>query len=126
LEGTIAELKYALDEKQADGFTLFTSYSEKYPGHPDFKPLWAELDKRNAVVFTHPTHSPTGDWAGPELAQPTVDYPYETTRTASDLIMSGWKRQNPNCKIILLHAGCTLPYLAERLAHLSPTIFRKD
>lgn len=55
-----------------------------------------------------------------------IDYPYETTRTASDLTMSGRKRKNPTCKIILSHAGGTLPFLAKRLAHLSSTLIRKD
>jgi 6-methylsalicylate decarboxylase len=55
-----------------------------------------------------------------------IDYPYEKTRTASDLTMSGRKRQNPTCKIILSHAGGTLPFLAKWLAHLSSTLFRKD
>jgi hypothetical protein len=63
LEGAIAKLKYALDEKHVDGSTLLASYCLKYLGHLDFKPLWAELNKRNAVVFVHPTYSPTGNWA---------------------------------------------------------------
>jgi 6-methylsalicylate decarboxylase len=26
----------------------------RYLGDPDFEPLWAELDRRAAVVFIHP------------------------------------------------------------------------
>jgi 6-methylsalicylate decarboxylase len=55
-----------------------------------------------------------------------IGYTYETTRTASDLTMSGRKCPNPTCKIILSNAGGTLPFLAKRLAHLSSTLFRKD
>jgi hypothetical protein len=65
LEGAIADLKYALDEKHVDGSTLLASYGLKYLGRLDFKPLWAELNKRNAVVFVYPTHAPTGNWARP-------------------------------------------------------------
>ena len=126
IEGCITEIRYALDEKRADGITLFTSYGDKYLGHPDFKPIWEELNKRNAVVFVHPTHSPTGDWASPQLQQPIIDYPHETTRTACDLIVSGRKRQFPNCKIILSHAGGTLPYQIERLDHLFTSLFEKS
>ena len=123
VKGCIAEIEYALDEKKADGVTLFTSYGVKYLGHSEFKPIWEELDKRNAVVFVHPTHTPTGNWASSQLPQPVMDYPHETTRAASDLILSGRKRQNPNCKIILSHAGGTLPYLAERLQYLYTDLF---
>jgi len=60
IEGCIAEIIYALDEQKADGVTLFTSSGKKYLGHPDFNPIWKEPDKRHAVIFIHPTHSPTG------------------------------------------------------------------
>lgn len=126
MEGCIAEIKYALDEQRADGVTLFSSYGGKYLGHPDLIPLWFQLNARRAVVFIHPTHTPSGEWASPSLQQPIIDYPHETTRTACDLIMSGRKRQNPKCKIILSHGGGTLPFLAERLRNLAPTIFAKS
>src|SRR5262249_13730127 len=31
----------------------------RYLGDPDFEPLWAELDTREAAVFVHPTQPPT-------------------------------------------------------------------
>ena len=122
--GTIAEIQYALDELKCDGVTLFTSYDGKYLGHKDFAPIWAELNKRSAVVFVHPCHSPSPTvWASPLLPQPIIDFPHETTRAACDLIISGRKRQNPNCKVILSHAGGTLPYLASRVEALCTTLF---
>lgn len=112
VEGAIEALKYALDELKADGITLFTSYDGKYLGHKDFEPIWAELDKRSAVIFVHPCHTPSAVWASAQLPQPIIDYAHETTRTACDLIISSRKRQFPACKIILSHAGGTLPFLA--------------
>ena len=126
VEGCIAEIKFALDEQKADGVTLFTSSDGRYLGHPDFKPIWKELNERHAVVFIHPTHTPSGEWTSPQLQQPIIDYPHETTRTASDLIMSGRIRECPDCKIILSHAGGTLPYLVERLEQLCTSLFQKS
>ena len=123
VEGSIEELKYALDELKADGITLFTSYDGKYLGHKDFEPIWAELDKRNAVIFIHPCHTPSATWTSSQLPQPIIDYPHETTRTACDLIISGRKRQFPSCKIILSHAGGTLPFLSWRMMALCSTLF---
>lgn len=125
VEGAVEALKYALDELKADGITLFTSYDGKYLGHKDFEPVWAELDKRSAVVFIHPCHTPSAVWASSQLPQPIIDYPHETTRTACDLVISGRKRQFPSCKIILSHAGGTLPYLAWRMNALCSTLFGK-
>ena len=123
VDGAIEALKYALDELKADGITLFTSYDGKYLGDKDFEPVWAELDKRNAVVFIHPCHTPSATWASSQLPQPIIDYPHETTRTACDMIISGRKRQFPSCKIILSHAGGTLPFLAWRMTALCSTLF---
>lgn len=44
-----------------------------------------------------------------------VDYPQQTTRCAVDLVFRGTITAHPNVKIILSHAGGTLPYLAQRV-----------
>jgi predicted TIM-barrel fold metal-dependent hydrolase len=96
---------------KADGVTLFTRYGDGnyYLGHEKFKPIWDELDKRAAVVFIHPTHPVDITPVNKLLAQPIIDYPHETTRTAVDLIVSDTIRTHRNVKIILSHAGGTHP-----------------
>ncbi|KAL8715417.1 MAG: hypothetical protein Q9220_000751 [cf. Caloplaca sp. 1 TL-2023] len=122
-EGTIAEIRDAFGRLKADGVTLFTSYAGQYLGAEDFEPIWAELDKYRAVIHVHPMHVPGTPSVAPVLPQPLIDYPHETARAASDLVLSGRKRQFPNCRIILSHAGGTLPSIAERIAVLAPTVF---
>jgi 6-methylsalicylate decarboxylase len=119
-EGALAEIAYALDTLQADGVTVFTRYGSghDYLGSKPFAPIWAELNRRKAVVFVHPTHAVDTHFANPALLQPMVDYPHETTRTAMDLILSDTKRNHPDCKVILSHAGGTLPYLVKRVANI--------
>lgn len=125
LEGSLAEIKHAFEDLQADGVTLFTSYQGKYLGAEEFAPVWAALDEYHAVVHVHPIHSREAPFTTPFLPQPLIDYPHETARTASDLILSGRKRQVPQCKIILSHAGGTLLCLAERLAVLTTSLFQQ-
>lgn len=49
------------------------------------------------------------------------DYPHETGRTAIDLITSNTLRHHASCcKIILSHAGGTLPMLLARAAGMQP------
>ena len=122
VDAALAEIRYALDELNADGITLYTRYGagHNYLGHKDLQPIWAELDQRSAVVFVHPTHLVDTNLVNPFLPQPMIDYPHETTRTAVDLIMSNTVRNYPNCKIILSHAGGTFPYLATRAAVMIP------
>jgi len=121
-EAALKEIRYALDHLKADGVTLFTRYGKgnNYLGAEIFKDVWAELNAREAVVFIHPTHAVDTTLVSPSLPAPMIDYPHETTRTAVDLITSGTVRNNPGCKIILSHAGGTLPYLALRAGVMLP------
>ena len=120
----IAEIAYALDALKADGIILLTSYGSsppKYLGHPSFAPIWDALSARNAVVFIHPTHAGGSSQVSRLLPQPAFDYPHETGRSALDLITSRALRTHASgCKIILSHAGGTLPGLIDRVAGLMP------
>ncbi|KAF2104725.1 amidohydrolase 2 [Rhizodiscina lignyota] len=122
-ETCLAELAFALDELHADGVVIFTRYGDDnhYLGHPDFISIWKELNRRKVVVFIHPTHAVDTHLVNPSLPQPMFDYPHETGHTAIDMIVSGTlKNYAPDCKIILSHAGGTLPYLIYRVAGMIP------
>lgn len=119
-EDVLNEIKYALDELHADGVTLFTRYGpgNVYLGHELVKPIWKELSNRKAIVFVHPT-SPADDRpVSNKQPLPAIDFAHETSRTAVDLIINNRIREYPDVKIILSHAGGTLPYLASRAAYL--------
>lgn len=117
-EAALAELRFALDILKADGVVIFTRYGDAntYLGHPALEPIWAELHKRKAVVFVHPTHPVDTAKVNDKLLQPMIDYPHETTRAAMDMIMMGTRQKYSDCKVILSHAGGALPYLISRCA----------
>jgi predicted TIM-barrel fold metal-dependent hydrolase len=116
----VDEIEYALDVLGADGVTLYTRYGPgaRYLGHESMRPVWAALNARKAVVFVHPTHLVDTQLVNDQLPQPIIDYPHETTRAAVDMIVAGVVRDFGDCKVILPHAGGSLPYLATRAAHL--------
>ena len=117
----LAEISYVSDVLKADGVILMTRYGvgNVYLGHPDFDPIWQALDDKNAVVLVHPTHAVDTHLMASNIPQPIVDYPHETTRAAVDLIIPDRLRPYQKVKVILSHAGGTLPYLAKRTAVLS-------
>jgi 6-methylsalicylate decarboxylase len=118
----LQELSYALDNLHADGVILSTRYGPPahYLGHEVFIPIWRELNARKAVVFIHPTFSVSTQLISPSLSPPIFDFPHETGRAAIDMVLSDTLSLAPDCKIILAHAGGTLPYLIDRVAGMLP------
>ena len=114
IDASLAEAAYCLDHLNADGFILFTNYDGKYLGDDHFVPLFEELNRRKAVVLIHPTDPA---YVVPRLAPASVlEFPFETTRTATSLIVSGGVARFPEIRFILSHAGGTLPYLVPRVS----------
>lgn len=116
----IEEVRYAMETLRADGVALFTSYNDNYLGHPDFEPVWKELNAHSAVVFVHPTMEGIEKSIREPFVIPRalIDWPHETTRTALHLVMTNSLRKHPDCKVILSHGGGTLPYIAGRTAQI--------
>jgi 6-methylsalicylate decarboxylase len=121
--GALHELEYALDTLRADGVILLANYAGRYLGEAAFEPVWAELNRRHAVAYVHPGQPPIGTAAG--LAGPLVDYPFDTTRTAVQLVLNGIMDRYPGAHIILSHAGGFVPYASHRFAELAH-VFRLD
>ena len=117
-EGSLRELAYALDTLKADGIALMTSYGDKWLGDPLFLPVMEELNRRRAVVYTHPT---TANCCGnliPDVPDSIIEWGTDTTRTIASLVFSGAAARFPDMRIIFSHGGGTLPFLTERFQRL--------
>lgn len=113
VDAALEEIAYALDTLCPDGVGLYGVYL----GDPEFKPIFKELARRSASVFVHPANSPNDDGLG--FPAPMLEYPFDTTRMAVNLVLSGTLDRYPGIKLILSHGGGTLPFLAERAAALT-------
>jgi predicted TIM-barrel fold metal-dependent hydrolase len=115
VEGALAELEYALDELEHDGVVLLTDIDGCYLGDPEYEELFAELNRRRAVVFIHP-HDDPGTERRYDLFSPLLEWPVHTTRAVMDLLYSGRLERYPDIRYILAHGGGAVPYLAYRIA----------
>ena len=117
IDGSLEELTYTFDTLKADGVIVLSNYDDQYPAAVAFEPLWQELDRRAAVVFIHPTFPAIREL---KLTRaPIVDFPFDTTRTAVNLVLSGVLSRYPAIKFILSHAGGFLPYAVDRFASMA-------
>lgn len=116
-DGALEEAAYALDTLDADGVVLLSSVRGRYLGDPDYAPLWAELDRRAACVFVHPGVPPVPQLPG--TPAPLVDFVFDTTRAAVQLVRTGVMARCGRVRVVLAHGGGFLPYAAHRFARLS-------
>ena len=115
MEGALAEMEYALDALELDGVVLLSDTDGRYLGHPDYEELFAELNRRQAVVFIHPHDDPRRTRRY-EIFSPLLEWPIHTTRAAVDLLYTGRLARFPNIRYVLAHGGGTVPFLAHRIA----------
>ena len=112
-------MTYAFDTLKADGIALFTSYGDKWLGDPAFNPVFEELNRRRAVVYTHPN---TANCCGnllPNIGEGIIEWGTDTTRAIARIVFGGAAARYPNIRLIFSHAGGTMPFLIERFVNLA-------
>jgi 6-methylsalicylate decarboxylase len=115
-DAAIAEASRCLDELDMFGIALGCSVGERTLDDPAFEPFWAELNRRQAVVFLHPIfRSADAHIRDYELAR-IAGACFEDTLAALRLLLSGLVDRNPHVRIIVPHFGGTLPVIYPRIA----------
>lgn len=125
IEDTLDEIAYACDHLDADGFTLPTNTKGIYMGAPELEPMFAEFNRRHAVVTFHPNKPgaiPAG--VGEMLPIPMMEFIFDTTRCVVDLMLRGYPEKYPNIKFLMPHCGSMLPYVVDRIASFKPTLIK--
>jgi aminocarboxymuconate-semialdehyde decarboxylase len=116
-DAAVSEARRCFDELGMLGIALGCSIAGRPLDDPSFAPLFAELDRRSAVVFLHPV----GTGTGPHTADFGLTYMigavFEDTIAALRLVLSGMTARHPRVRFIVPHLGGTAPFLLERLEY---------
>jgi len=115
IEGSLREVDHAFGALKADGINLITNIGDKWLGDPYYEPIFEELNRREAVVYTHPAAPHCTAGVLPEIRDAVIEFGTDTTRAITRMLFSGAAHRFPNIKWIWSHAGGTAPFLTERL-----------
>ena len=119
VDGSLAEIAYALDVLKADGIGFLTSYGDKWPGDPAFAPIFDELNRRGATAYFHPTSAECCSALLPDVPAPAIEYMFDTTRAITSLLFSGSLSKHRNVNFIFSHAGGATAPIAQRIVRLA-------
>lgn len=122
VEVSLVELARALDELGSDGLAVETNTDGIYLGNARYEPLWAEAERRGAIIFVHPTSAPGGEKVSLGRAGAMLEFIFDSTRAASDLLLSGVLERYTRIRWIFTHGGGALPLMADRI-ELFRTVF---
>ncbi|WP_275106799.1 amidohydrolase family protein [Nocardia brasiliensis] len=114
VDGALDEIDHSFADG-ADGVIWMTNAAGHYLGDPKVAPVLAELERRAAVVFLHPTSCAGHEALALGRPRPMVEFLFDTARTVIDFILSGAAHRYPQLRLIVPHAGGVLPLLTDRL-----------
>jgi predicted TIM-barrel fold metal-dependent hydrolase len=114
VEGCLKEIEYAMDTLKADGVNFMTNIGDRWLGDEHYWPIFEELNRRKAVVYTHPVQPDCCNGIYREFNEAVIEYGTDTTRAIAKLIFTGATVRFPDIRFIFSHAGGTMPFIAER------------
>jgi predicted TIM-barrel fold metal-dependent hydrolase len=120
IEDSLREIEYAFDRLKADGVGLMSSYGGNWLGDEVFQPVFDELNRRKAVVYTHPIDAACCNDIQVNVGPTTIEYNTDTARTIFSLINKDAAARYSDTKFIFSHGGGTMPSLIERFGIGAP------
>lgn len=116
VDDALAEIDYAIGTLGLDGVLLLTNANGVYLGDSRLDPVFDELNRRSAVVFLHPASPACAEATSLGYAPPLIEFVADTTRAVTHLVLSGTLERCPDLRLIVAHAGGTIPFLADRIS----------
>ena len=124
IDASLREIERALGELGMAGVTMGCSIAGRSAAAEEFEPLYAELDRRAAVLFFHPVQSAVGSPLVRDLGLASaLGNAFEDTVLVAHLITRRIPQRYPRIRIIVPHLGGALPMLLRRMDRQLPGRF---
>jgi predicted TIM-barrel fold metal-dependent hydrolase len=116
IDRTLKEIQYASEKLRAVGFSVNTNYGDNYIGDAMFTPVLEELNRRKAIIFSHPYPLKMGNHSFDQ-----EELTAHNIRSVLGMSGDGGNRKDgidlkyPNITFLFSHAGGTMPMVIQRI-----------
>jgi predicted TIM-barrel fold metal-dependent hydrolase len=118
-QAAVAELRRAVEELGLKGVLYNDHVRGHYLDEPQFRPVWAELERLGVTLYLHPAAVPADNWrvfdGHPVLVGPSWGWTATVGAHALRLIYGGVFDEFPGASLTLGHMGELLPFQMARL-----------
>ncbi|MEU0073466.1 amidohydrolase family protein [Streptomyces sp. NPDC006332] len=118
-KAAVVELRRAVEELGLKGVLYNDHVRGHYLDEPQFRPVWAELERLGVTLYLHPAVIPADNWrvfdGYPVLVGPSWGWTATTGAHALRLIYGGVFDEFPRASVMLGHMGELLPFQMARL-----------
>ncbi|STY29191.1 5-carboxyvanillate decarboxylase [Legionella wadsworthii] len=119
VQDSLSEISRCMDELGMLGVTLTTTVLQHSIVHEHrYEEIFAELNRRKAIVFLHPAGCCTGEQTKVYGLTWIIGAPFEDTYGVLHLILSGITSRYPDIRFISTHLGGYLPMIMQRIDNL--------
>jgi len=117
-DSSLKEIEYIFDTLGLDGIAMLTNIDGMYPGAEAYEEVFAELNRRKAIVVFHPALPPAGMVSKIPIPGFMLEFPFETTRCITNILITGSAEKYRDIRWLFTHAGGAMPYLAQRFEYM--------
>ncbi|MET7453176.1 amidohydrolase family protein [Streptomyces sp. NPDC005574] len=125
-KAAVVELRRVVEELGLKGVLYNDHVRGHYLDEPQFRPVWAELERLGVTLYLHPAVIPADNWrvfdGYPVLVGPSWGWTATTGAHALRLIYGGVFDQFPRASVMLGHMGELLPFQMARLDSRYPQV----
>ena len=103
------------------GIVLGTTGLSQGLDDPALEPVWSALESAKLLIFLHPHYGLPSSVYGPRASEYghvlplSLGFPMETTIAFTRMWLSGVFDRHPKLKVLVAHAGGTIPFLSGRI-----------
>jgi 2,3-dihydroxybenzoate decarboxylase len=118
-QAAVVELRRAVEQLGLKGVLHNNHVQGHYLDEPQFRPVWAELERLGVTLYIHPALVPADQWrvfqGHPVLSGPSWGWTAQVGAHALRLIYGGVFDEFPGASVTLGHMGELLPFQLARL-----------